>query len=198
MDRAVPVRPVRRGIVGTMSARRRMVPWPAVAPVLGIATVTVVMGAEAGILVYLLPAEALLIGGLLVYARRRWRRADESARSTGVFQVDAMGRSPDTTVSPVPTPIVGLVNGPVGKLTADAAGIRWFPNSPRRSRVPEFDAEWSEVEGIEIVPVRGLGDPAFVHVSLRSGVRRTVLAGSASALRTTIEGYAPNLLTEFG
>lgn len=181
-----------------MPRERLMLPWNAVAAVLGLALVTVVMGAEAGILVYLVPAEALLLGGGLLYARRRWRSADERARLTGVFQADAMGCPPEKAVAPLPIPSVGLVSGPPGKLSADASGIRWCPKSTRRSRVPEFHAEWSEVEGIEIVPVRRLGDPAFVRFSLRSGVRRTVLAGSATALRSTIERYAPSLLTDVG
>lgn len=167
-----------------------------VGPLLGIAAVTIVMGAKAGILVYLAPAEAVLIAGLLLYARRTWRRADDTARSTGFFCANAAGRLPESTMFPPSNPSVGLVNGPAGKLTADATGIRWSPNWPRRSAVPAFDADWSEVQAIEVVAVHRLGDPAFVHISLRSGVRRSVLAASANALRITIDRYAPGLIVE--
>jgi hypothetical protein len=168
--------------------------WPVVLWFVGIACVTVVMSAEAGIL-WLAPI-VLLVAVVLsaVLSRHQLRATERRVSTTGDFLARAVGKPCASVDAPLEDMSLGLNNGPSGKLAASQEGISWRPKSPRRSRVPAFEAQWSDVARIEIEPIRRLGDPAFVHVGLRSGVRRSVLTGSATSFRAIVERYAPGCI----
>ena len=77
-----------------------------------------------------------------------------------------------------------------GKLTVGNDGLRWRPDAPARRRgVSELRIPWCDIDGLEIVPMAGIGGGVGLELHLVHNAQLSVHTVDADALHGVFERW---------
>lgn len=185
------------GQTGLRELRRRTYIWAAVGAVLAVSSIVRYgssPGKVAALALGVIAMPALVMAGISLASWRRARSvADPNAfASSSSQQANDLARVP-RFASMIPSMVrLDETDGWIGGgLVVDAAGIRWNPTrlSRRLRKVPDMEVSWQDVSTVEVEPTPGIGDPAFVHITLSDGSIWTLNAFGPDRLRRSVDHF---------